>query len=407
MATRAKILVNAMVPPQEVPLTWPAATPVQLNNDGLGGESTWTWVILDQPPGAPDNLSAANIENPTITPKKEGTYLIRVTVNSGLGDEKKDTQIFYIRDVKTKLRKPAAGERLERDLVRGWAEATNAYFEQVTNLMADPGRVVGISGSVIGPAPRVLRASSYTTIKTGFPGEEVVPVFTLAHADQDHQVTGPLFMLVGGIDGNTNPPIGVLVGARLYGIARNLPGNAAAAVGDPVFVSNSGDIEWLQPGDAVRSVGHVIGVNGGQMDILFCGYAQQNELSNGSIVWGNTSLPNASGICYLDLGHEDRTAVTANPTGYYICNEREFISRLIVNVMEPADDALVVGITINDLSTDLLVTIPAGSNIEQDFNARHAFVAAPGARIGCLAIAGLGTTQGAGRISVTVARSRR
>ena len=42
---------------------------VQLGNQNTGGEVTFNWTIVDQPPGLDDMLSSATLQNPTFTPK--------------------------------------------------------------------------------------------------------------------------------------------------------------------------------------------------------------------------------------------------------------------------------------------------------------------------------------------------
>ena len=114
----AQISING-VPGSNADL--PINTLVQLNNVGIGGEVTYAWSILDQPIGAADALSNPAIVNPTITLKKEGSYLIRLVVNAGLASEKIDTRVAAVKHLKTRLRVPAAGEKLEVDVVDGWA----------------------------------------------------------------------------------------------------------------------------------------------------------------------------------------------------------------------------------------------------------------------------------------------
>ena len=55
--TQALITVNAVAGSNT---DLPINTLVQLNNTGNGGEITYAWSILDQPPGTADALSSTN-----------------------------------------------------------------------------------------------------------------------------------------------------------------------------------------------------------------------------------------------------------------------------------------------------------------------------------------------------------
>src|SRR5262245_63840027 len=99
--TQALITINGS-PGADIDL--PIDTLVQLNNTGTGGELTYKWSIVSQPPGTLDALSATNIQNPTFTPKKEGSYLIQLIVNESLGTEKRDRTIAAVRHIKSNSR---------------------------------------------------------------------------------------------------------------------------------------------------------------------------------------------------------------------------------------------------------------------------------------------------------------
>src|SRR3989304_312459 len=122
------IKVNAVVgSATNLPINGPA----QLDNQNGGGETTYTWSILDQPEGTIDSLSSTSIQNPTFTPKKEGSYLVRLIVNQGQPDEQRNAVVCSVRQLKTLRRIPAAGETIEADTARGWATDVNRFLTDV------------------------------------------------------------------------------------------------------------------------------------------------------------------------------------------------------------------------------------------------------------------------------------
>lgn len=272
MATQAQITVNGLGGNlQSVAIN----TLVQLNNVGLGGETTYLWSFVDQPDGTADALSATNIVNPTFTPKKEGSYLLKLIVNNGLADQTEDTVVVAVLQLKSLIRIPAAGETFEDDASKGWRKSVNPILQKVDSLLADPGAMVGAAGAAGLARGDVLRASGVATLKSGLPGEEKVPSFTKALATDIENLNEPLFVLEGGVDGSTNPANGDVVKVRLFGRFPSLTG--APAVGDPLFVSDTATIA-LTPGTFRRQIGTVIAAAGGSYD-AFVGEARAFDIA--------------------------------------------------------------------------------------------------------------------------------
>jgi len=235
---------------------------VLLDNQNAGGEITYLWSIVDQPLGAADALSATNIQNPTFTPKKEGTYLLKLVVNQALVSEVTDTKIVGIRQVKKPaLRIPAAGETLE-DGTTGWAPAVDAFLRTIDSVQADPGVLVGVNGGGTALAAGVVycvRPIGITSIKLGLPGEETfVPTFAIALATLAQQfLEGPLYAAEGGVDG-APAGAGILMRVRRFGrIAFPITALAGSVLGDPVFLQDDGTIKPGVVGTTSRRVGTV------------------------------------------------------------------------------------------------------------------------------------------------------
>src|SRR5882724_8587422 len=124
----------------------PINTVVNLSNSDNTGATTWSWSILSQPPGTTDGLTGGSTSTPTFTPKKEGSYLIKLDVNGG-GGGLSDTQVCAIKFLKTRLRAPAAGETGQQDAVHGWETERYTIDQRIDNLYASEfGIVVGVAG---------------------------------------------------------------------------------------------------------------------------------------------------------------------------------------------------------------------------------------------------------------------
>lgn len=236
----------------------PINTVVQLNNTNNGGEITFAWTIIDQPVGTTDVLSSTTVQNPTFTPRKEGTYLIRLVVNASLGTEVQNLVVCAVRQLKTRLRVPAAGETTEADASDGWAASANLLLQMVDTLRADPGLVVLYTAGVLA-VNDVVFVSGEQVIKSGLPGQETLGAVTKALASNAAHATHPLMAVVGAVAGGA-PGVGSLFYARRFGRVSGLAGSPSA--GDVVYLSDTG-VPALSPGSNSRKIGRVMAASGG------------------------------------------------------------------------------------------------------------------------------------------------
>jgi hypothetical protein len=265
---QASITINAVVGSK---LALPINTLVQLDNQNIGGELSYAWEILDQPPLTADVLSSASLQNPTFTPKKEGTYLLKLTVNAGLVTEQSQTVIAAVQQLKTLERIPAAGEVLEADTADGWAVSMDSLLRRIDGLLSDPGIIVGVNASG-GALTRgqVVRCSAASVIKSTLPGQETVPGFSVAHANVLAELDELLAVVEYAPDGvTTSIANGGLMRVRYIGrLAAQTPGGVAA-VGDTVFVNDVGALS-LTVGTVRRRVGSAMSA-GATFDVWFNG----------------------------------------------------------------------------------------------------------------------------------------
>lgn len=254
---QAVITINAS-PGSDADL--PINTLVQLNNQNSGGELTYLWSIEDQPVGPADALSNVAIQNPTFTPTKEGTYLIKLIVNSALPTEQMDTVIAAVLQFKSGQRVPAAGETTEASTTDGWALAVNSFLQKLDGLLGDDGMLVASnqSGGALA-AGTVVRFSSVVTIKAGLPGEETVPGCQVALATTPSHLTGTLGVVVSDIAGASPVGSGQLMKVRVTGKFSGVTGGPVAAVGDSVYVSDTGTIS-VTPGTNSKVIGAALNV---------------------------------------------------------------------------------------------------------------------------------------------------
>lgn len=246
-------------------INWPINTLCQLSNVGNGGETTYAWSILDQPPGANDSLSNASVVNPTFTPRKEGSYLINLIVNAGQGDEARTTALVGVKHLKSGIRIPAAGEQAEAG-VRGHAASVNEILELVDRLRADNGLMVARASSALN-RNTVVRFAAPTTLKQGLPGQESILAVEIAQANAGYILVDPLGLCLGSLNGSgASVSAGELCLVRMFGLVTNcgLGGTAQALV----YVNNAGALS-LTPGSNSRRVGKLLTTS---QDLLFWGY---------------------------------------------------------------------------------------------------------------------------------------
>jgi hypothetical protein len=239
----------------------PINTLVQLSNADVGGEVTYFWEILDQPEGTADVLSSSGIENPTFTPKKEGSYLLRLTVNDTLATEVTDTKISAVRYLRTNEREIAAMETVEVDPALGWKPAVNRQLRKLNVAGTDANTFAALNPGASAPTTGdVVFFNATDTIKTGLPGEERLLVSALALATVAANVNGTLAVVTGTPSG-VAPTINAVILCRHFGLVEQTEAGAPT-VGDLVYVSDTAQ-PALVAGTNSRVIGRVVTVGGG------------------------------------------------------------------------------------------------------------------------------------------------
>ncbi|KKN72093.1 hypothetical protein LCGC14_0414880, partial [marine sediment metagenome] len=241
---------------------------VQLDNVNIGGETTFLWTITDQPEGPTDALSSTTIQNPTFKPKKEGTYRIRLEVNKGLGDEKINTVVARILQLKTREGIPAADETTETGS-KGWKIRVNAWLQRLDTQLSDAGFFVAQAASALA-VHRVVTGAGAVVIKSGLPGEETIPSALGTDATTVDIESVLIGVAIDEVGGTTPIGNGKLANIRVFGLVLgvSIPG---AVFDDPVFVSDTGTLDRVV-GTFRRRCGKIIGVpSAGVADVFFSG----------------------------------------------------------------------------------------------------------------------------------------
>lgn len=255
-------------PPNGTPLV--AGATVQLSNVNAGGELTYLWEFLDKPEGSLSAFSSAAIQNPTFVADSEGTYLIKLTVNRTLASEQVDTVIAAVKQLKSKIRIPAAGETQEESTSRGWAEDVNRALRTLDNAQADPIKIVAIANGSLSTG-KVVYIDAMSTIKSGLPGEEMVPRLALAQATSPNVTDQALYVVHSKVGGGTSISSGELCYVSAAGVIGPLSLGSGSAL-DRVYVDDSGGIDTTA-GTYPRGIGHIVFVDGGDYYIAVDGSA--------------------------------------------------------------------------------------------------------------------------------------
>lgn len=268
---------------------------VQFDNQAVGDETTYQWVLHDQPPGALDALVNPTTKIPMLTPKKEGSYLVELIVDLGLPTECRDTAVVAVRQLKTRFRVPAAGEEDETNLTKGWGLSANEVLRRVDALSGDSGvHVVVVGGAVPIAAGKVVRCTGAATLKAGLPGQEVVPSVESAPATLASDLWQPLGVLIGDLAGASPVASGRLAVVRQFGLLPSCMAGGAPAVGDPVYVNDTSDLS-LTPGTNGRVMGLVAATSAGVHSVFLASGAS-------TIVSVPTAIREASGPTDLAVG---------------------------------------------------------------------------------------------------------
>ena len=335
MATQAQITINAVAGSDtDLPLN----TLVQLNNNGLGGETTYTWSILTQPAGPADVLSSTIIQAPTFTPTKEGSYLIRLIVNIGQPNEQTNTVVAAVRELETRNRIPAANETSEVSSTVGWSQtAVDQILQRVTRL-TDSGIGIGTAGAAGLVPGKVVWVNDTDTIATGLPGQRNVPVYDVAHANVPVEAIADVFIVLEGVDGSITPALGDLIRVLQFGLYTGITYvGPAPSIGDAVYLSDTGTLA-LTPGTVTKNLGNVTRAGGGTYDAWLdpaagsaisgpaggvlgypgSTYPNPNGLAPGDGVWAPTDvIPVKAGTNAVYIAVDARP-VSAHATGSYL-----------------------------------------------------------------------------------------
>lgn len=242
---------------------------VQLSNNDIGDESTYDWEVVSQPEGTPDVLSSVNIENPTLTPTKEGSYHLQLTIDIGLPSEVIDRKIFRLRQLKTFNRLIAAEESIEVDADEGWKTAQNATIQDHDNRLVTGLVICGVAGNAL-TAGDIVKVTEVVTIKATLPGEEDLPEFSDALATLADVASSPLAVVIGAPDGSAGMGPGELVLVMFAGLFNAVTFAGAPTLGDDVYVSDTG-VPVLVPGTNTRVIGTVVNVGAGVYTALING----------------------------------------------------------------------------------------------------------------------------------------
>lgn len=288
---QAEILINGVAASDD---DLPINALVVLDNQNNGGETTFLWEIIDQPAGPPDTLASAVVQNTSFTPKKEGTYLLQLTVNGTFVDRK----IAAVRQLISRIRIPAAQEQVEDDATRGWAESGNSLLQLLDLRASNPGAFVGVLDPAFVGTPfpgDVVRATSTQTIKAGLPGETQLVGWAPTNATVAANVDQDLGVIVGTVDSSIVPPYagGTLIVVRMFGLYQGLVGSPLT--GAPVYVSNVGLISDV-PGTALRQIGNVTRSGGGTYDVFLDGSFNPSTPLFGGPPLNVTKSPGSGGV---------------------------------------------------------------------------------------------------------------
>jgi hypothetical protein len=299
--TQALITINAS-PGSDDDL--PINTLVTLANVGNGGELTYNWSILEQPPGTADNLSSPTAASPTFTPQKEGSYLIQLIVNVGLPDEKRDKVIAAVRQLKTNTRVPAAGEEDEVSTTKGWSLAANDLLRLIDTLRADPFIAVAELGFGAS-AGNVVSFDTVATIKAGLPGQEVIPRVTLSTGLVTAEAAGRIGVVVAAVDGGALTS-GKLAYVRWGGLVFNVTVPALTALGTVLYVNDSGILS-ITAGTNSRPAGRLVALSGTSGTVYI----------DGAAGGGGGTIPTLEEVLTMGTPNNVATLASSDPIRIY------------------------------------------------------------------------------------------
>lgn len=327
-------------PPNGTPLVLGAT--VTVTNVGTGGELTYLWEFADKPEGSSASFASPTSANTTFATDVEGTYLVRLTVNRTLPSERVDTQVAAVLQKKTAQRIPAAGEALQANTTRGWAEAVNRLLKLVDTMRADPGIfVAGVQETI--NRGQVGYVYELDTINSGLPEEALIASMKKAHATTLAEINRPLFIAETDVGGNTGITVGELGKFRSKGVFGPVAG--APTVGDPVYLTDAAGVA-LTAGTISCQVGIVCHVSGGNYYFLFDGAGVGGSFGTTAPVLMDGAYPalvNGRNIQALSTGAKFAAALDVTPL-----KVQQFLDAgAAANVFEVIDKNEDVGLYVN------------------------------------------------------------
>lgn len=334
----------------------PINTVVQLDNLGIGGETTYAWTIVSQPEGTADTLSSGSIQNPTFTPKKEGSYRVQLTVNGSLIDDK----IVAVRDLKTRGRAPAAYEKTEVDTSGlGWATAMQRWLGLLSSVYGNEQGVVTCYCGQAMTRGNLVTINDVQTIKSGLPGQEdLLKVVKLGTSSEG----APIGICEGKVGGSASAVIGDLVRIRFWGLySQSLSGSPLS--GDPVY-HNLEVLSLTQssPGQG-RVLGFVVKSGGGSYRVFLSSLvpalgAHASYLTKAQRIfatWGISGVP-ANAVTAMNFPTAGSGIQNKAATGTYVARKLE-----VDMDINAAGATLTIEVYLNGVATGKKVTIAAGS----------------------------------------------
>ena len=238
----------------------PLSTLVQLSNNDVGDESTYLWEVVSQPPGTADVLSSAVIENPTITPLKEHTYMLQLTVDLGLPTEAIDRKLFRVRHLATAAALVGTEETTE-GVDGAWSIDQNENLQALIDRIYG-GTVVVCQANGAVNAGATVTPTGVAVLKAGLVGEENVPDVSPIDGTDAAIATKVVGVVMGDPKGTAAVADGEVCLVRFAGLLDVVTFTGAPTAGDPVYVSDAG-APALAVGSNSRTIGVVIDATGG------------------------------------------------------------------------------------------------------------------------------------------------
>lgn len=208
---------------------------VTLSNDDDTGVTTWAWTLYSKPEGSAAALSSGSAASPTFTADKEGSYLVKLTTNSGLGDEAQANGVARIVTLHKLLKPPAKGETLEAGAL-GWQgpRLHNDLIIDKAISLADRRTVKYTGANTTGP--KVLQLTGVATLANG----DIVPTAILATISASPgAVAGKALVFWDGGALNTNDVVSALSKGLSLSVADG-GGSWSAVPTAPVFLDDTG-----------------------------------------------------------------------------------------------------------------------------------------------------------------------